>query len=77
MSDVRVFSASKKKAFLLLLISIAFVAAGVWMSSENPVMGWTTVAFFGLGIPASGFLLLPGKVYLKLDPDGFEMSSGT
>jgi hypothetical protein len=76
MSDVRVFPASKKKAFVLLLISLAFVAIGVWMSSENPVMGWFIAAFFGLGILASGFMFLPGKVYLKLDSEGFEMGTG-
>lgn len=76
MSDVRVFPASKKKAVVLLLIFLAFVAIGVWMSSENPVMGWSMVAFFGLGVPASAMMFLPGKVYLKLDPDGFEMATG-
>jgi hypothetical protein len=66
------FSASRKKAILLLLGSLCFVAMGVWMSSTDPVVGWICVIFFGLGVPASLFMLWPNAMYLMLDADGFE-----
>jgi hypothetical protein len=64
-----VFPASRLKALLLLAGSCAFVAIGVLMSREKPLIGWVSVMFFGLGIP------LPNKVYLRLDPRGFEIGS--
>jgi len=69
------FTASRKKALLLLLGSVCFVALGVWITSEKPWLGWTCVAFFGLGVPASFLMLLPGAMYLKLDAEGFELGS--
>ena len=69
------FTASRKKALLLLLGSFCFVALGVWVSSEKPLLGWTCVAFFGLGVPASLLMLLPGGTYLRLDAEGFELVS--
>jgi hypothetical protein len=73
--DVLTFVASRRKALLVLFISICFVALGVWMTSERPVLGWLTVAFFGLGIPVSLLTLLPNCMYLRLDEEGFEMGS--
>ncbi len=75
MNDVRIFAASRWKALALLLGSMAFVALGVWMTSERPVIGWLCAGFFALGIPAAILMLLPNQVYLKLDPEGFEMGS--
>ena len=69
------FSASRNKALLLLLGAICFVAAGVWTASAKPVLGWACILFFGLGIPVSFAMLLPGSTYLKLDAEGFEIAS--
>ena len=72
-----IFKASLKKAVLILVISIGFVAPGLWMTTEHPVLGWITVGFFGLGIPASLVMMRPGTTYLKLDQKGFEIVSMT
>jgi hypothetical protein len=66
------FKASRKKALLLFLGSVCFVAIGLWMSSEKPLIGWICVAFFGLGVPVSLLMLLPNAMYLRLDGEGFE-----
>jgi len=73
MHDQLVFKASLKKAVLVLFISICFVAIGVWMTDEKPVMGWLCVGFFGLGIPASLVMMRPNTTYLKLTAEGFEI----
>lgn len=70
-----VFYASRTKAVLLLLGSIAFVAIGWWMKEQKPLIGWLCVLFFSLGVPAALVMFLPGVMYLRLDHDGFEMSS--
>jgi hypothetical protein len=75
MSESHTFRASKKKAFLLLLGSLTFVALGVLMLSEKPLVGWLCIGFFGLGIPASLFMMLPNAMFLRLDREGFEMGS--
>ncbi len=74
-NDELIFYASRSKAVLLLLGSIAFVAMGWWMKEQKPIIGWLCVAFFGLGIPASIIMFMPGVMYLRLDKSGFEMSS--
>jgi len=68
-----IFKASLKKALLILVVSIAFVVLGVWLIGEKPFLGWLSVGFFGLGIPASLFMMLPNTTYLKLDREGFEV----
>jgi len=69
------FTASRKKAMLLLFGSLCFVALGVWIVPQKPLLGWSCVAFFGLGVPTSVFMILPGAMYLKLDTEGFELGS--
>jgi hypothetical protein len=75
MNESHTFRASKKKALLLLLGSLVFVALGVLMSEEKPLIGWLCAGFFGLGIPASLFMMLPNAMFLRLDREGFEMGS--
>jgi hypothetical protein len=75
MGNTLTFVASRGKALLLLLGSICFVAAGIWMAPERPVLGWVTIAFFGLGIPVSLLMFLPNSTYLRLDEEGFEVGS--
>lgn len=75
MSEATRIPASKKKAALLLLGSLGFVALGWLMRTEQPVIGWIAIAFFGLGIPVSLFMMLTDRMYLLLDSRGFEMGS--
>ena len=75
MTSEIVFRASRKKAALLLLGSVCFVALGVWMANEKPFIGWACAAFFSLGVPASILMMLPNVMYLRLDSEGFEMGS--
>ena len=75
MANEMIYRASRGKAMLLLLGSIGFVAGGYWMSKEEPLVGWLCVVFFGLGIPTSLLMMSPKGMSLRLDEDGFEMSS--
>ena len=67
--------ASRRKWLLVLSISLAFVAIGVWVAPENPVMAWSCVAFFGLCALVAGVNLHPNSSYLVLDTNGFTFSS--
>ena len=69
------FGANRRKAALLLAGCAGFVALGAWAVAENPWLGWTCIAFFGLGIPVSLLTMLPGSTYLRIDGQGFEMAS--
>ena len=74
--SVITFRASRLKGGLLLLGASAFVALGLLMRHEHALMGWLSVGFFGLGIPVAILMLVrPGLLYLRLDPNGFEMGS--
>lgn len=70
-----VFRANRMKAFLMLLVSMGFVAIGFFMRYDEPFLGWATICFFGLGIPVFSIMLIPGLSYLKLDRSGFEICS--
>ncbi len=74
-TDELTFHASRVKAALLLLGSVAFVAMGWWMKEQKPLIGWLCVVFFSVGIPAALFMFLPGAMYLRLDREGLEMKS--
>jgi hypothetical protein len=69
------FRGSPKKALIVLGISIVFVVLGAWLTTERPVFGWLSIAFFGLGIPASLLMMRPNSTYLKLDADGIDIAS--
>jgi hypothetical protein len=73
MDSELIFRASPKKALLLLALSVGFVALGVWLLEKRPILGWVTIIFFSLGIPASVAVMLPGATYLRLDRQGFEI----
>lgn len=75
MGNTLTFAASRAKVLLILLISICFVALGVWLTPQRPILGWLVTAFFGLGIVVSPLMLLPNSTYLRLDEEGFEMGS--
>jgi hypothetical protein len=68
---------SKKKWTLMLLGSIAFVIGGTFIINHggpgSAVIGWTSICFFGLGIPISLLWLVPGWNTLVLTPDGLSV----
>jgi len=70
--DTLTFNASRTRAALLFIGSAAFVALGVFIADSKPLLGWSGVLFFGLGMPIAVVMLLPGASYLRLDADGFE-----
>jgi len=45
------------------------------MKEEEPLSGWLGVVFFGFCMLVMLIMLLPGAMYLRLDPDGIEMCS--
>ena len=58
--------------FKLLLISLAFVAVGVWLIIvQQHWAGYASVALFSLGIVVSMIPCIPGASFLHLDEDGF------
>jgi hypothetical protein len=77
MAEQLTFRTSRSKGFLVLVLSWCFVALGFWLVSEGErLFGWLFVGFFGLGIPASLTMMFsPNAMYLRLDPEGFEMGS--
>ncbi|GLQ98811.1 STM3941 family protein [Dyella mobilis] len=73
--EIIVLATSKKKAVLLLLGALAFVACGIFSvrTGENALIGWVCILFFGLGIPVSIYMLTPGAGELRIDRQGIQM----
>src|ERR1700687_4387625 len=66
---------SRKKYLFLLVASLAFVAAGVWLPTEHPVVNYLGIVFCGLGAVVFCVNLLPNSSYLRLTRGGFTMCS--
>ena len=66
---------SPRKWLLVLAGCLAFVAGGIAMRSDNAFGAWLGIAFFGLGVPISATMLLPGAASLVLDADGFAVTN--
>ena len=66
---------STTKWVILLLAGIAFTGGGIAMIQSHEKGGWLVAIFFGFGTLVSLVALLPGGSYVKLDRDGFEISS--
>ena len=67
-----VIRSSQQTSGLMLLASIVFVAGGVLVArdpTQNPVMGYLGIAFFGAGIPLFAYRLIRPDV-LTVAPDG-------
>ncbi len=75
MQNEVIYPASRIKALLLFIGCLVFVALGWWISTPKPIIGWSCVVFFGLGIPVSILMMLPNRVYLRVSKHGFEMAS--
>ena len=67
---------SKAKSLLLLLASLLFTVAGVFMAQDGELMGHVGYVFFGLCPLAYVVQLITGGGYLKLKEDEFEFVSG-
>ena len=63
---------SRLKYVLLLIISIGFVAAGIWMISDGNAFGWICTFFFGSGIPLFVWQIIDLLGLLKIDGHGVE-----
>ena len=63
------------KWLAVALGSLAFVLIGIWMVRSRDMLGWLSIAFFGLCLAVSLICLLPKASYLRLTPDGFTMCS--
>jgi hypothetical protein len=67
-----VIRSSRRQAAVFLLLSVGFVATGVFMLRDpkaNPVIGYLVAGFFGLGISVFGYRFIKPDV-LTLAPDG-------
>jgi hypothetical protein len=70
------FCASRRKAFVVLLLALVFSVAGYSLIDRDPVVGWLGVIFGALGsLAASLFILFPRLSSLKLTADGFAINS--
>ena len=63
------------KKVLLGLVSLAFVVSGVFMTYDQPVLGWFITLFFGICLIVFLIQLIPGSTELNLTKEGFEMTS--
>ena len=87
MERIEIYS-SKKKSFLLLIGSIAFVAIGVWLLLEaenltgwrarNPIftrgIGIASIIFFGFGIFVGIKRLIKSEIALIIDSKGLNVN---
>jgi hypothetical protein len=61
--------------FLTAIGSGLFVAVGFWMVAVGGPIGWPILVFFTSCMIISAVMLLPGAGALKLDGDGFQITS--
>jgi hypothetical protein len=59
------------KAVWVLLGSLAFVVAGVFVLGRGPMAGYAAIAFFGFCAVVAVVKLMPGSSYLELSEEGF------
>lgn len=69
------FYPKRTQAILLLLVSSAFVAAGIFIVVEGDWKGLICAGFFGLCALVGAVQLLPGSAFLKLTSEGLEYAS--
>jgi len=60
---------------IFLVGSAAFVAGGIWMWPREPLVGASSVVFFGLGMFVFALALHPKSSFLTLASDGFTFAS--
>jgi hypothetical protein len=67
--------ASRRKWAVMLVLSLAFVSGGVWIAPRDPFVGYSCIAFFGMGAAMAAVTLHPNSTYLILDSKGFTFST--
>lgn len=55
---------------MLVALSGIFVVLGLLIAKDHSILGWFTVAFFGLGVLVEIVTLVPGSSYLELSSSG-------
>jgi hypothetical protein len=60
---------------LLLVVAAGFVSAGIWIAPQNAYLGYSSIAFFGIGAIVVAVNLLPRSSYLLIDVSGFTFAS--
>ena len=63
------------KHIFLLALSSAFFALGIHLVRENPIIGWLTIVFFGLGVVVFAISVVPGSSFLQLRDEGLTLRS--
>ena len=78
--ETRTFYPSKVKWILVLLASLAFVIAGVFIclharSRSDTDLSLSCIAFFGSGCVLAVLQLIPNSSFLRVSPEGMAMRS--
>lgn len=68
----KIFRRNKFKDLIYFFIAAIFVVAGYFMLEENPLIGWLSISFFGMGVMIFLIQLVTNFAYLKIDEEGFE-----
>jgi len=74
-TEKQTFRPRNPKTVLLGLVSLTFVVSGIFMTKEQPIMGWFVTSFFGICLLVFLIQLIPGSTELTLTKEGFEMTS--
>lgn len=64
----------RRRAVRLLVLVGAFVAVGIVIVPQSPWVGWSAIAFFGLGVVLFA-VQLARPTYLVLDESGFQLQA--
>ena len=73
MNHTLTYRANKKKAYILFLVSLAFVIAGVLATPDHLLLGLICAGFFSLGIFASLFMMFTDIIFLRLTQEGLDI----
>lgn len=55
---------------MLLIASVGFVAAGIWMVVKGETFGWFAILFFGSGVPVFIWQIADSRPRLVIDGQG-------
>jgi hypothetical protein len=66
---------SRTKWVLILAGCLVFAVGGFLMIRDQQTAGWYVFVFFGLGAIVAVVVMLPSAASLKLDREGFEVTS--
>ncbi|MDY0780782.1 STM3941 family protein [Tenacibaculum sp. IB213877] len=77
MKEIKLYK-SKKKAIQMMLLCTPFVLIGIWMIPEKPILGWLSIALFGLAYPFGIFNLFDKKPIIIINEIGiYDRSTNT